>query len=72
MKVRWYPTRRVKRGRRYVYERLTEQGFDNVADVMDWLGANGFAEWVDDPEGRFLKGWGDPFFACTYEKSVAV
>lgn len=65
---RWYAARRVRVGPagRSRTERLQGQpgeGFADVGGVMAWLEERGDVVRVDDADGSFFRGWGDPFCA---------
>lgn len=62
---RWVPTRRIKQRRRWVYQRLTTETFEDVRDVLRWLIREGYLEVVaNHSEETYYPGWGTKFFAC--------
>jgi hypothetical protein len=75
MSERWYAGRRALsasgRGAARV-ERMPGQpgeGFADVGGVMAWLEKGGYIIAVEDREGTFFRGWGDPFCAVAASRN---
>lgn len=65
----WVAAQRIKRGKRWVYERHAETPeFMNVRDLIKWLEEKGL---VTRGEDEMIVGWGNPWYACSPSKTVA-
>lgn len=69
----WAAARRVRRGNRWVYERVGPNSFESVTELMGWLTTEGYLVPIGDEDGMIYeagKGWGDPYYAVAPEKAV--